>query len=399
MTFALERFAPTRARRFGSLAFAALPLSVAVACGGGGKKPETPASGGVAATGGSGSSGSVNGGTGASTKEPCPAPVDLGVRFVGRSDGCDPAGVRYAWSGSGFVGAFRGTGLKVRLKEKPNQHTVLIDGKLGPKLVTTDGEAWYTLATGLSSGEHRVEMYRRTEASFGTTLVEAFEVEGGELLAPPAPAERRIEVIGDSITCGYGNEGALPCPFSAETENHYLAYGALLARSLGAEASTVAWSGKGVIYNYGGDRVSPMPVLYPRVDPDDRAHPYDFKFQPQLVLINLGTNDYSSGHDPTDELFVTTYRTFLETLRAAYPNAFILCTVGPLLSGNMLATARRNIRTAVDARIAAGDTNVDTYELTTPNAEPVGCDWHPSLAVHAAMAAELEAPIKKKLGW
>lgn len=328
----------------------------------------------------------------------CTAAPELGVRFVGRTDRCDATGVRYAWSGSGFVGAFSGTGIRVRLRDTTNQHSVLIDGKLAPTLVATAGESWYTLATGLAAGEHRVEVYRRTEASFGTTVVTGIEVQGGELLAPPPALERRLEVIGDSISCGYGNEGALPCTFSATTENHYLAFPAVLARSLEAELSTVAWSGKGVIYNYGGDKVSPMPILYDRVDPGDRTQLWTFKYQPHAVVINLGTNDYSTGAGPTDELFVATYRGFLERLRGFYPDAYILCTVGPLLGGSQLSTARRNIQAAVDARVAAGDQNVGVVPINTPNTAP-GCDWHPSVAVHAAMAAELAAPLRQKLGW
>jgi hypothetical protein len=77
--------------------------------------------------------------------------------------------------------------------------------------------------------------------------------------------QRRIEIVGDSITCGYGNEGTDPCNFSAETENHYLTYGALAARMFGAELSTVAWSGKGVVNNFDNDVFEPLPQIYDRL--------------------------------------------------------------------------------------------------------------------------------------
>ena len=97
------------------------------------------------------------------------------------------------------------------------------------------------LASGLPAGEHLVELYRRTEANQGESQFLGFDFGEGALLAPPPRAERRIELVGDSITAGYGNEGAdMSCPFSPDTENHYLTYGALAARQLGAEASTVA---------------------------------------------------------------------------------------------------------------------------------------------------------------
>jgi len=69
-----------------------------------------------------------------------------------------------------------------------------------------------------------------------------------------------------------------------------------------------------------------------------------------------------------------------------------------MLSGGMQSNARRNITVAVTARSAAGDARVKAYEMTTQNPSP-GCDAHPSLATHAAMAAELEIELKAELGW
>ena len=116
------------------------------------------------------------------------------------------------------------------------------------------------------------------------------------------------------------------------------------------------------------------------------------------MVINLSTNDYSTGNSPTDEVFLGAYQAFLEHLRSKYPKAFILCTVGPMLSGNMLANARRNIAAAVAARAGSGDDRVKAYEMKATNPSP-GCDYHPNLVTQAAMASELEAELKTDLGW
>lgn len=387
--------------RCAAWALAALSL---VACGGGassaagGSGGEEPGGAGMSGTSGAGGAASGAGGTsGAAGGSSCAPAPDLGVRYVGRVDGCNVTGARYAWPGSGFVGRFSGTGVSVKLTDSGNYHTVLIDGQLAPTLVTSGAKS-YPLAADLADGEHTFEVYRRTEASFGVTLVEGFEVAGGQLLSPPPPPARRIEIVGDSISCGYGNEGTAPCTFSAETENNYLAYGSVLARSLQAESSTIAISGKGVIYNYGGSKVLPLPVVYDTTFPDDRKHPWSFEWQADAVIVNLGTNDFSGMTDPTDPLFTDTYTSFLAHLRSVYPNAFILCTVGPMLSGADLDKARTDIAAAVDARKAAGDERVKAYSMTTPNLTPA-CDYHPNLMTHAAMAAELEAELRPDLGW
>src|SRR5690606_18809178 len=208
----------------------------------------------------------------------CSAPQDgralasttsAGVRFVGRVDTSHAEGARFAWSGSGFLARFSGSSLAVRLGGG-QQYTVLVDGKLMPRWVPSGG--FDTLAQGLSSGEHVVEVYRRTEAHLGESVFLGLRPGSGELLAPPPPPDRRIELIGDSISCGYGNEGPdMNCGFPPDTEHHHLSYGALAARERGAELVTIAWSGKGVVCNYGDEPDScrdPLPLYYDRTLPE-----------------------------------------------------------------------------------------------------------------------------------
>jgi len=40
----------------------------------------------------------------------------------------------------------------------------------------------------------------------------------------------------------------------------------------------------------------------------------------------------------------------------------------------------------VEAFEAAGGSNVEAWEMTVPNGDPPGCDFHPNLATHRAMA-------------
>jgi lysophospholipase L1-like esterase len=223
--------------------------------------------------------------------------------------------------------------------------------------------------------------------------------QSGQLLPPPPEPNRRLEVIGDSITCGYGNEGDSPtCGFSAATENHYLTYGAIAARALGAELVTVAWSGKGVIYNYGDDQVEPLPTLYDRTLPDDPNSRFDFSLIPDAVVINLGTNDFSTDDDPAPDVFAAAYVDFVHQIRAMYPDAWILCTVAPLLSGQDLIDARAGIAAAVATLIGDGDSRVEAWEIDLENDDP-GCDYHPSVATHQALAEALTEKLQSTLGW
>jgi lysophospholipase L1-like esterase len=372
---------------------------------GAGAMASASAGGPGAGSGGSGQAGadvSGAGGTAGAANPDAMLPGEPGVRFVGRVDTSDVAGARFAWSGTGIVARFSGTELAVRMNGA-QQYTVLIDGELQPKLTTSGGAD--VLASGLSDGEHEVEVYRRTEANQGESQFLGFELGAGELLAPPPAPERRIEIIGDSISAGYGNEGAdMSCPFSPDTENHYLTYGAIAARNVDAELVTVAWSGKGVVCNYGDDATSctdPMPLYYGRTLPNRADSAWDFsRYQPQAVVINLGTNDMSTTSDPSEQEFTGAYIDLLTRVRTAYPEALILCTVGPLLNGADLTAARAYIAAAVQQRVSAGDDAVQMFELAPTNAsDGYGCDYHPSLRTHEIMAEVLTTTLQAELGW
>jgi lysophospholipase L1-like esterase len=326
-----------------------------------------------------------------------------GVLYVGRFNTSDPAGPRSAWSATTIKANFSGTGISANLVSVgDNWYNVVIDGLVKTPVHAPAGtNGLVTLATGLASGNHTIEFVRRTEAYLGDVQFKGFTVTGGQLLAAPTPSVRRIEFIGDSISAGYGNEGIDQYhSFTPQNENAYLAYGPVTARALGADQFVIAWSGKGVIRNYSGDTTDLMPSLYPRILPYDTTTLWNpSQWVPQVVVINLGTNDFGSGV-PDKTAFTTGYSNFVSQIRSQYPNAHIYCALGPLLYDPNLTTARDYITTVVNQRTAAGDTKLHFIEFPQQTgALGYGEDWHPSVAQHAAMAQQLINQIKADLGW
>ena len=354
----------------------------------GGSAGTSTAQGGQAGSGASG----AGAGTGGSANPGTP-----GVHYVGRVD-TSGSSARFAWSGTGAIVRFNGTAASVDLAGG-QEYTVVVDGTVKPKLTAKTGVN--ELAKGLAAGEHTVELYRRTEASEGESEIRGFDLGGGTLLAP-AQVTRRLEFIGDSITCGYGNEGASAvCGFTPQTENHYLTYAALTARELKAELSTVAWSGKGVVCNYGDDANSckdPMPTYLDRILPNRADSAWDYgRFQADAVVINLGTNDLSTNSDPDQATFEAAYKDLLKRVRQHYPTARILCTNGPLLSGTDLVNVRKYIQNVVTG---LADAKISTFEIPTQDgSDGYGCDSHPSLERHKKMATVVTAALKTALGW
>jgi len=182
------------------------------------------------------------------------------------------------------------------------------------------------VAKGLPAGEHDVALVRRNEGFFGDVSFLGFEPGPGALLVEsPWPYVHTMELIGDSLTAGYGIEGAdANCSFSAATESFYGTYGAIAGRNVNAAVHAIAYSGKGVFQNYGGNKSELMPALWLRAMTKDPASMWDFAgFTPVEVVVNLGTNDFSAPLAKDD--FVGAYVAFLGQIRAKYPQAVIFC--------------------------------------------------------------------------
>jgi lysophospholipase L1-like esterase len=337
---------------------------------------------------------------------PVPPPAGVmaaGVRWIGRVDTTtNPDQPRFSWSGTGFVARFDGTSLTAQLNVTGASaiFKTVVDGAPQAAFTAAGGTASFMLASGLAAGVHTVELYRQTEGPQGETRLAGLTVGDGTLMDPPAGADRLIEVIGDSITCGYGDLGMLSDSDCFPTESHWDTYEAVAGRALGAEVSTVAASGRGVIRNYGGDTTGTMPMVYKQVIANAASPQWDFHVEPQAVIINLGTNDISNGKGDPGDAFRDTYVTLLETIRNEYPHTYIVCIIAPLLNGGDLAIISGHIKDAVDARTAAGDTRVELFnQIPAQTSDKYACQYHPNTAENMLMANLLVTELKAKLGW
>ncbi len=377
-----------------------------------------PTSGIDAGTSAGGTSGS--GGTGGAQVDDRPTTGAAEPYFVGRfQTGASGGGaaffgrpaaaaesVRASWSGSEIGVRFSGPGLEVQLTSTgDDRFAVVVDGVVqAEKLEPGAAGQWQLVVDGLPEGEHHVLLHKLTEPLVGAVTFSGARPTAGEILPYLEPRMRRIELIGDSITAGYGNEGASAgCAFSADTENHYLTYGAIAARHFDADLVTIAWSGKGVFSNRGSSDTVYLPELWLETLPSNASAAVwmPTAFEPDVVVLNLGTNDlgdprFGSEGDPeaAEAEFLAAYSAFLGTLRAAYASAHLLALVGPMLSDGWptdrqsLTVARRVVQGAVNAANQGGDVAVHYGELTTVTSG-YGCDYHPGLGNHQQMGAEL----------
>jgi lysophospholipase L1-like esterase len=344
---------------------------------------------------------------GSSSPVPAKEPSLALVHFVGRFDTRGPEGARFSWPGSAIAATFDGTGVEVKLEDTgADLFSVVVDGGAATTLATSRGTGTYSLASGLAGGRHSVVLTKRTESLVGVVRYLGLMAHAGALVPSPDPFSRRIEYVGDSITCGYGDLGDdATCGFSPRTEDETRAYGALTAADLHAEQTVVAYSGIGLMRNHDGSTKDLMPVRFERTLADDPTSRWTFEGPPpDVVVIGLGTNDFAMG-DPGPG-FVQAYVAFIRQLRGHYAAAEIVCTLGPMLRdsvppGTMSRTqAGAYIEAAVKEARAAGDAHVRYLAFDEQQArDGYGCNWHPSLATHRLMAAKLTARVREITGW
>ncbi|HLK91380.1 MAG TPA: GDSL-type esterase/lipase family protein [Polyangia bacterium] len=329
--------------------------------------------------------------------------VAAGVRWFGRVDTTNAAMPRFAWSGTGFIAKLSGTGLSVGLSlatsNEPYLFKPVVDGAPQPVFKAT-ASGTFTVASGLSAGTHTVELYRQTEGPEGDSQLTSITVTGGALMTPPAGPARLIEVIGDSITCGYGDLGALADSDCYPTESDWDSYASVAARALGAEVSTICASGRGVVRNYGGDTGGTLPKVYAQTTYLDATPTWDFHIEPDAVVVNLGTNDISNGKGDPGTPFETAYLGLLQTVRAHYPHAYIVCIIGPLLSGSDLTTIEGHIHNVVQTMTSAGDTRVELFDQIQPQpSSAYACQYHPDVTEQTLMGNQLATEIAARVGW
>ena len=323
-------------------------------------------------------------------------------RLSGRFDLDDPAGPRFAWAGSAIVARFTGTAITIRLRGSSDYFAVTLDGAALPVLAAKPLEERYPLATGLQAGVHDLVVVKRTEPLVSEAQLLGLELApGGQLLPPPPAPERRIEFVGDSVTAGFGILGRdETCPFSPDTEDFTLSFAALTAGALGAEPVAVAWSGRGICRNYADEAGDPMLLLYERTLPARAESRWDFRrWVPDVVVINLGTNDFSLGVSP-GERFSEAYAALVRRIHEVYARACVVCCVGPMLDGDVLAEARARVARVVEDARAAGVARIGMIEFPPQSpANGYGCDGHPSAATHRLLAAQLTSAIREAAGW
>ena len=363
------------------------------------------------------------------------------TRYIGRVNPSASGGALLTWSGTGVQVSFRGSQLTLGMTQtEPAQADyvdVYIDGNAPQAIKLDDTNTLYPLKVS-GSALHTATIIKRTGAESGEILFQGVKTDG--LLNPNAPAApaRLIEFIGDNVTAGYGVDGpqgnSAACPFTGQypTDPNFTniidAYPVLTAKALSAAWSVIAYSGRGMVRNVDGSQGQTLPALWTLQDPQDANSTWSFSPQADVVVINAGTSDIDYWQNnpnviPDQAGFTTAYVNFLKAIRAKYPDAAIIATLGPMLSkyscvgggtsNNGACTTSTGaatestyslgqtlIKGAVTAYTAATqDSHVSYFEFATNATTSVSCDYSPDKIGHQTMTTALVAQIKSVTKW
>lgn len=309
------------------------------------------------------------------------APVETAVPL--HAGGRVTADGRFGWPGVYFEGRFKGTSVTVSVEAGEDHLAVLIDG-VERAVLRKPGKVQRRF-DGLADGEHVIRVEKLTESQSGYSRMIGITTSGTPL-APPVHA-RRVEFIGDSHSAGYGDTATVrDCTGEQvhDTTDTQRAFGPLLAKRWDADYRVIAFSGRGVVRNYaGGNPGETLPVLYARAIPGEPAPAVQDGWKPQLIVINLGTNDFSTpvhaGEAWKDDAalhadYRAKYVTFVRKLQGSNPAARFLLMGAPAFIADVRAVAA-----ATGATVVA-----------VPQLEFTACHFHPSLKDQQTMAALVE---------
>ncbi|MNC18866.1 Endoglucanase E precursor [compost metagenome] len=306
--------------------------------------------------------------------------------------------------------------------------SILINSVPVSRQMLVAGRYWICVFRGMNDRVvNNIRIVKDVQAMSGdpgcSLQIHAVKMDGKFL--PVADKPHKIEFIGDSITSGEGSIGAkaeedwIPMWFSAINN-----YTSMTADALNAEYRVISQSGWGVLTSWDNNPHGNIPDGYEQVCGlltgaknealgAFQAHSFE-SWQPDVVVVNLGTNDGGAFHSPEwkDEVtgeshkqrlnedgtyheddiqaFVDAAEKFLMKLRKNNQHAHLVWAYGMLGIPMMPAIYR-----AVDVYSKkTGDKQVSVLQLPNMTDETIGARSHPGALAHEQAAKELTGYLK-----
>lgn len=318
------------------------------------------------------------------------------IKLYGRTfdmDGCLAAG----WSNSGFSFNFYGSSLIIAMGDFKGENTAYV------KITVDDvcykfpikGGDEHLLVDSIPLSRHKVCVYRITEGE-PPLLFKSITISGENchFMAREQNKSRKIEFVGDSITCGYGVLGQQSNPtFVTYEEDSTQTYAFFTAKAFGAELRTECLSGKGFYCNCVGSTDDVRAGdFFKRVSPFGREYDHTL-WVPDVLVVNVGTNDMWGGAKP--DMYMQKLEEFYNFARKIYPDTDIL-----FLTGFMGEFFAHEIRDFVREKSKTdGKLHFMLLESIHGRECETGANGHPNVNAHIRIYRALAKKVASITGW
>lgn len=283
---------------------------------------------------------------------------------------------------------------------------VEVDGIMEYFPVVCGEKQWLTVAEALPLGEHVIRISKSTDANNNRIIFYRIKLNG--CVRPAVRRRHRVEFVGDSITAGI----AVFKPSQQEYDRFglvasYYAYPRMAMQWLNADYYCLANGG----WRFGretctvpGEENHNLRYIYDQISMSSPLGEYDFSWKPELVVINLGTNDanHLKGGDRTytKEQYVTGVLAMIDQVRRYNPEASIMWAYGAMGCTYDMPNGDLEdwLVEGIDLYNQGKDPAKQVAYVHLPSDQ--GGLWaHPSKEGHERIAIALTQAISQHLGW
>lgn len=332
------------------------------------------------------------------------------------------------WTGSGIEMNVKAAELWIEVEADYSGYepwiSIAVDGAVVTRQMLVKGRYWLPVLRGMDRDTMRkVRILREVQAMSGDADC-MLRIHGVRIDGEFCPLEEKagkIEFIGDSLTSGEGTVGAVgELNWNSMVFSAVNGYAVQTADALNLDFHVISQSGWGVLSSWDGDPSCSLPQYYEQVcgllkgernKQLGADQPYDFAgWQPEVVVIALGTNDASAFEQPAQYTDVTTgalfdqkknadgtfeeasrkrlmdaMEAFLVKIRKNNPKAQMIW-----IYNMMVSDVNEVVTDVVEAyKKKSGDTRVSALKLPIVTPETTGSREHPGVEAHKQYAQVL----------
>ncbi|GAA0853092.1 SGNH/GDSL hydrolase family protein [Aliiglaciecola litoralis] len=278
---------------------------------------------------------------------------------------------------------------------------VFLDDKLTKQWVITSKLKEYQLLGKLKSRPVCVTIVNRGETWHGVISISKLHLQNGDILTPLPQPQRKLLIIGDSVTCGALMTRATEGIKGPQLSNAAQSYGMVMANMLDAQVHLIGYGGRGLTRSWDGnptDLQAPDFFEYavPRnIEPIAWNHQ---NYTADVILIALGTNDFHLGVPDKDQ-FIATYVNFIKRLLQLHPQAMIFITEGPMLNDTDPTMPYKTIATSYLKQVVLQFSSANVSYMSSTFYPGDNLDPHPTEQQHQHIADDFATQLKAILDW